>query len=145
MDLRLVPIVGVSVLIFAGSAAARNTEHYYEVSKAVESALGKERLLNVPFYFAGQQHPGTKKTFGVWSANRSTRGVFRTDAEACKVAFLSALIALQQRAEKEGGEAIVEIRSVTRDKKTTSATQYRCVAGATVAHVALEGAVVDLD
>jgi hypothetical protein len=54
------------------------------------------------------------------------------------------LIRLQERAITEGGDAIVDIVSVTRGGRTSSATEYRCVAGAVVVHVALEGTVVKL-
>ena len=44
----------------------------------------------------------------------------------------------QQRAEREGGNAVIDIVSVTMNKKTESATQYRCIAGSTVVHVGLK-------
>jgi hypothetical protein len=137
-------IAAFSALVFFASAdaLARNTEHLFSVKTAVESATGREKLLDVPFYFAGQKHPGKHEVIGEWKANRSTRGIFRSDAQACQIAFLSALIALQERAEREGGDAIVGIKSMTRGVETSSASKYRCVAGATVVHVALSGTVV---
>ena len=89
----------------ATDARARNTEHFYPVNSAVESALGRERLLDIPFYFAGQKHPKAAKVVGEWKANRSSRGVFRTDESSCQTAFLSAVIALQERARREAADA----------------------------------------
>lgn len=132
------------LLVTAGVAQARNTEHLYPVNPAVESALGKERLLAVPFYFKGQKHASVKKTHGEWSTNKTSRGAFRSDEISCEVALLSALIQLQQRAQAQGGDAIVDIVSITRGKETTSATDYRCVAGSFVVHVGLKGTVVNL-
>ena len=60
------------------------------------------------------------------------------------MAFLSALINLQERAKRDGGEAIIDIKSITRGKETSSATEYWCVAGSTVVHVGLTGKVVQL-
>jgi hypothetical protein len=145
MVVRTVVAFSVLVLLFGAEAAARNTEHLLPVDEAVRSALGREKLLDVPFYFAGQQHPGQAKVLGEWKTRKSTRGLFRSDSSACQVAFLSALISLQERARREGGDAVVDIKSVTRDKETSSATEYRCVAGATVVHVALSGTVITLE
>ena len=133
-----------SIILLAAPASARNTEHFYAVEDAVTSALGQKKLLNVRFYFAGQEHPGVKKVLGEWPSRRSTRGVFRSDLSSCQVAFLSALINLQKRAKREGGDAIIDIKSITRGKETSSATEYRCVAGSTVVHVGLTGEVVQL-
>lgn len=136
--------LSVSLLLMPSLALARATEHFYSVEEAVQSSLGKQKLLDVSYYFEGQKHPTPKSVIGKWSSNRSTRGAFRSDAESCQVAFLSALIALQERAAEEGGNAIIGIQSITRGKTTSSPNQYRCVAGATVVHVGLEGQVVKL-
>jgi hypothetical protein len=142
MILRIIAAFSAIALLVASDALARNTEHLFPVKDAVESSTGKQKLLSVPFYFEGQKHPKQKAVVGEWKANRSTRGVFRSDEKACQIAFLSALIALQERAQREGGDAIVGIKSVTRGVETSSASKYRCVAGATVVHVALFGTVV---
>jgi len=135
----------IAVILFvAGPAEARNTEHLFNVKDAVEHGTGNANLKDIPYYFAGQTHPAVAKKIGTWTSNRSSRGVFRSDEASCQVAFLSALIRLQERAASEGGDAIVDIVSVTRDSRSSSATQYRCLAGAIVVHVALEGTVVKL-
>jgi hypothetical protein len=137
-------IAMVFALGVAGQAQARNTEHLLPVKAAAEGVLGKERLLAVPFYFKGQPHAPAKKTIGEWSTNKTSRGAFRSDEVSCEVAFLSAVIQLQQRAQAEGGDAIIDVVSITRGQETTSATEYRCVAGAMVVHVGLKGTVVNL-
>ena len=134
----------VLMLGTAGVANARNTEHFLPVKTAVESALGKERLLAVPYFFKGQKHAPAKKTLGEWTTNKQSRGAFRSDEASCEVAFLSAMIQLQKRAQAEGGDAIVDIVSITRGKETTSTTDYRCVAGSMIVHVGLKGTVVNL-
>jgi len=132
----------LSVLAIASPSAARQTNHVMPVQEAVQSDLGRERLSDVPFYFAGQEHPPVVEEVSVARSNRSTRGLFRSDEEACQVAFLSALIQLQARARQERADAIVDIISVTKNRHLTSATEYRCIAGATVVHVGLEGRLV---
>lgn len=146
MDRRL--CAGLVAFVFmlgsAGVAQARNTEHLLPVKAAVEGTLGKEKLLAVPYYFKGQKHAPVKKTHGEWTTNKQARGAFRGDEPSCEVALLSALIQLQQRAQAQGGDAIIDIVSITRGQETASATEYRCVAGSFVVHVGLKGTVVNL-
>lgn len=141
---RIASLVLFFLLGFPGHAFARSTEHDLSVKDAVETGEGRENLLDVRFYMAGQSHPGVAKVIGTWTSDRRTRAMFRSDEAACKVAFLSAIISLQERARAEGGDAVIDIVSVARDQTTRSASEYRCYAGAAVAHVALEGKVVKL-
>lgn len=93
---------------------------------------------------AGQKHPPIAKSLGEFSSNRRTNAFNKSDRSACQIAFLSAIIALQQRARAEGGNAVVEIRSITRHEDLSSPSQYRCAAGNVVANVVLTGRVVKL-
>ena len=137
-------LVGSVFLLAPLGAQARNTEHLYPVEEAKSSDLGEARLLDVPFYMKGQKHPKVKKRLSEVNTDRSTRGAFRSDSSSCQVAFLSALIVLQQRAMEKGGDAVVDIVSTTRGKKTESASEYRCIAGSVVVHVGLKGKIVTL-
>ena len=132
-----------SILLAPLPASARNTEHFFLVKDARESSAG-QNLFDVPFYMKGQKHPGVAKTIGTWESNRPSRGVFRSDESSCHTAFISAIRSLQQRAEREGGNAIIDIVSITKGQETASATEYRCVAGSMVVHVGLKGTVVNL-
>ena len=58
--------------------------------------------------------------------------------------FLSAVLALQERARAEGGNAVINIKSNYKDHLTESATEFTCGAGALIAGVALKGDVVTL-
>ena len=126
-------------------ASARTTERFLPAKKAADGALGRQKLNRIAFYMRGQSHRPVKHELGQWSVVGKTQAVLRSDEEACEVAFLSALASLQERARSEGGTALVRIDSVTRGKDTTSSTDYRCLVGATVAHVGLRGDVVVLD
>jgi len=125
-------------------AEARETFHDLSVQEAAESELGKQKLLEVPFYMKGQKHPKVAQDLGVFTSNRRTNAFNKSDEQACEVVFLSAVIALQKRAQRQGGDAVIEIRSITKHQDLESATQFRCVAGAVIANVALEGRVVRL-
>jgi hypothetical protein len=137
-------VVGSLFLLAPLGAWARDTEHLFPAEEAKSSDLGQARLLDVPFYMKGQKHPKVKKTLSEVNTDRSTRGAFRSDSASCQVAFLSALLVLQQRAMDKGGNAIIDIVSTTRGKRTESATEYRCLAGTVIVHVGLRGKIVTL-
>ncbi len=138
----MVSIIAAFV-IPAVTAHARNTEHFYSEEEAVEEGEGNAPSTSIPFYLEGQAHPPAVRVIGTWTANRPARGFLRSDEASCQVAFRPAIISLQKRAKDEGGNGIIDIVSVTRGKETSSSSDYRCVAGATVVHVALRGTVVE--
>lgn len=140
---RAFSLAAISLLL-AGPASARNTFHDFDAAKAKAEGVGRENLLDVPVYLAGERHAAEAQDLGVFRTNMRTNAANKSDEEACQIAFLSALISLQNRARALGGDAVVDVRSITKNNDLTSATQYRCVAGAFVANVALEGRVVKL-
>ncbi|MBB3062868.1 hypothetical protein [Microbulbifer rhizosphaerae] len=54
------------------------------------------------------------------------------------------MIALQDRARREGGNAVVNIRSYYKKNEVNSSSEFECGAGAVMAGVTLEGEVVTL-
>jgi len=126
------------------SVYARDTELLIEAKEAVERQA-KGDLLDVPYFMKGQKHPKIKKKIGHWTSSRKGRGAFQSDLDACSRTFVTALKTLQQRVQREGGNAIVNITSYTRDVPYEDKSKFRCVAGSIIVHVALEGDVVVLD
>lgn len=129
---------------FAASAAhARNTIDTYPIESALKSEEGKLDD-GVALYFGDQAHPGVTKSYGVVATNKKTNAAGKSDEEACQHVFLSAVIELQARARKEGGNAVVGIKSNYRNVSRSSSTEFTCGAGAFVAGAALTGEVVTL-
>jgi len=146
MSQILCAVLLASILALAPMAAgARDTFHDLDIKEAMDSDVGKAKLLGVPVYFAGQSHAKVASDMGVFTANRRTNAFNKSDEQACRIAFLSAVIALQSRALKLGGDAAVDIKSITKHQNLESATQYRCAAGNVVANVALTGRVVKFE
>lgn len=143
--MRRIWSVAATALLLASSAAARNTNLVLPIEGATKSAVGQEKLFDVPFYFHGQSHPKVKREISVDRVSRSSRGAFRSDESSCHVAFLSSLRELQAQAQDRGADAIIDIKSITKRQPLESATEYRCIAGAMVVHVGLEGTLVELD
>ena len=144
MKIRSIAIVLVVLIISTSTAWARNSEVLVDAQEAVDRQ-GKGDLLDVPFFMKGQDHPAVKKKIGNWRSSRKGRGAFQSDTDACGRTFVTALKSLQQRALSEGGNAVINIVSVTKDMPYENAKQFRCIAGGIIVHVALEGDVVVLE
>ncbi|MGF6773328.1 hypothetical protein P3T18_005833 [Paraburkholderia sp. GAS199] len=124
-------------------AFARDTVANYPVEPALHSEPGKVSD-DIDLYFAGQKHPPVKNTIGEFATNKKTNAFGKSDLEACQHVFLSAVIELQERARKEGGNAVINIKSNYKNEVRESATEFTCGAGAVIAGVALKGDVVTL-
>jgi len=135
--------VVIGLVLSSSPLFARNTFHDLSVSAATKSVTGKEKLLNVPFYMAKQKHPAIKKDLGVFKSNKRTNALNKSDEQACRITFLSAIISLQQRAQRMGADGIVDIKSITKHKKLVSASKYRCAAGDLIANIVITERLVE--
>ncbi len=144
MRMMLGLIVG-TCLLFAFDANARNTKHMFSIDEALNSATDKSRLdKTLPMYFGDQSHPAIATRFGTFTSNRKTNSFNKSDKTACEWAFLSAMLALQERARIEGGNAVVNIRSYYKKQMISSRSEYMCGAGNVVSGVTFLGTVVKL-
>ncbi len=138
-------LITISMLCFTGLAQARNTLHKLNVNEALEIGRDKGVLLdNVRVFFAGQRHPKVLKKYGEFRTNKKTNAFNKSDERACQWAFFSAIKSLQSRALKEGGNAVINIKSHYKSREFSSPTQFECGAGALIAGVALKGTVVKM-
>ncbi|NKF51287.1 excinuclease ABC subunit A [Shewanella sp. WXL01] len=138
------------MLLLLGSisttATAREDIQDFSINEAmainkISSAIGE----GVEFYFAGQQHGAIVKSLGEFKTSKKTNAFGKSDLKACQWAFASAMKSLKQRAQKEGGNAVVNIRSNYDNHQTSSAETFKCGAGNVIAGVALIGDVVTLE
>ena len=138
-------LLAASLIALASPAHARNDQLKLPIADAMSAANANGKLnSSVKFYFSGQKTPHAKQTMGTFTANKKTNALNKTDKGACEWAFTSAILALQSRALREGGNAVVDIHSVYKDHDLKSATEYECGAGVIMAGVALRGTVVKL-
>jgi hypothetical protein len=140
---RYVAFACLSLSLAASHAFARDTIHDYPIAPALNSEGGKVAD-DVALYFADQPHAPVAKTIGEFATNKKTNAFGKSDEAACQHVFLSAVLELQDRARKEGGNAVINIKSNYKNQETASATTYTCGAGAVLAGVALKGDVVVL-
>jgi len=136
------------VLAIAGTTAAeaRDDRLKFPIKAAMETGKSTRTALdpNIRLYFGQQKTPAVGKTMGEWTSNKKTNAANKSDQEACEIAFISAALSLQDRAKKEGGNAVINIRSVYKNDNVESASEYLCGAGTFMAGVALRGTVVTL-
>lgn len=140
----LAALVATFVLPATG-AVARDTEHMYSYEEMLGREDAKMKLdQGIRFYFGDEAHPAIERKLGTYVSNKKTNALNKSDDRACEWAFLSAMLSLQQRAIREGGDAVVNIQSYYKKNVINSATEFECGAGAFVAGVALRGTVVKL-
>jgi hypothetical protein len=145
MRIRMTLVAVAVVALASGSAIARDDKHMFPIKAALSTPEAKEKLGNgVAFYFGNQKHPRVEKTIGEYVSNKKTNAANKSDEKACEWVFLTAMLALRDRAVSEGGDAVVNIKSYYKKNEVASDSQYECHAGAFVAGVALKGTVVKL-
>ena len=133
----------VALCVVSSGALARDTVSSFSIAEALSTEQAKSLLgTEVKFYFGDQQHPKAEKTYGEFRTNKKTNAFGKSDKEACSWVFLSAMVALRDRAVREGGNAVINIKSNYKDNMTSSNDTFDCGAGNVVAGVALIGTVV---
>ncbi len=142
-----VVVVVCLLACLAGATAvpARESFRTYPVKEALEKGESEQRLLDVPLYFGDQKHPKVIQNYGVFATNKKTNAFGKSDRVACDWVFLSAVLQMQQRALREGGNAIINIKSNYKNIEFVSDDEYRCGAGNIMAGVALIGTVVKIE
>ncbi len=144
--MKLAIIVALSVLLFANTTAnARNDYKDFSVADAFELEDYKRKLgTDIQFYFGNSHRGRVVKTFGTWPTQKKTNAFNKSDEYACQWALLSALISLKKRAQKEGGNAVINIVSNNDHNERSSSSVFECEIGNIIASVALKGTVVTL-
>lgn len=132
-------------LLFASDAMARDDRLMFSLGDALKAPAAVERIgKDVRLYFGKQRHPKVAKKLVTVTSNKKTNGFNKSDQAACEWAFLSAMLALQDRARREGGNAVVNIHSYYKQQLVSSRTEYMCGVGTFVVGVTFRGDIVRL-
>lgn len=131
-------IIAIATLLSACSSAGMVN---LPIKEQLNSKLAKEKLNpNIELSFGKKSVKG--KTIGTWTSNKKTNNVGKSIPNSCGRAFTSALISLQARAVKEGGNAVVNIHSYYKKNPYWSNTEFQCMEGHIMSGVALRGTVI---
>jgi uncharacterized protein YbjQ (UPF0145 family) len=133
-------LVAAGLLATASLGHARDTKYLLPIEPALASKDSQEKLAgSIKFFFGDQPTPPIIAELGSDVSNRKTNAFGKSDEKACNWAFLSAMIALEKRAQQLGANAVVNIVSYYKKDVMSSATEFECHAGALIAGVALRG------
>ena len=105
---------------------------YSEVRTLLDGSIG---------LYWGDQPVTVEGKHGTFKTSKRTNGFMKEASEACAHALASALIVLQERAEREGGNAVINIMSNIQGREESSSTEYSCLVGSVMVNVALKGTV----
>jgi uncharacterized protein YbjQ (UPF0145 family) len=141
----IVAIVAMGCMTYA-SAKGRDDHIKLPIQGALEKGQSYKDTVgsDIKLFWGTQKTPAVDRKMGEFTSNKKTNAANKSDQDACDLAFISAVIGLQQRARKEGGNAVVNIRSVYKNEDSDSPTEFICGAGKIMAGVALRGTVVKL-
>jgi hypothetical protein len=122
---------------------ARDDRNMWSINEALNTEDAKQKLnKGISFYFGDQSHPKILKNYGEFMSNKKTNAFNKTDEKACQWNFLSAMMSFQERAQRMGGNAVVNIRSYYKKNTISSQTEFECGSGAFVSGVTFLGDVV---
>lgn len=131
--------------VSATPSFSADVKEKFPIKEAMELEKVKEVFPgDVAFYWGKQPHPAVAKKYGNFKSSKRTNAFGKNRSDACAWAMASALDALQQRALREGGNAVINIVSNIKNNPESSETSYSCLAGTMMVNVALKGDVVKL-
>lgn len=133
------------VVIIAGVAHGRNVKLIVPIADALAARDVKDRPTGaVKFFFATEKTPAIAKKFGTAIASPRTGAGGLNDQRACHEAFLWTLVDLEQRAQRAGADAVVNIVSYYQRTERASASEFECHVGNVIVTVWLKGDLVKL-
>ncbi|MCR4942601.1 MAG: excinuclease ABC subunit A [Campylobacter sp.] len=132
-----------SILVLALSLQAADKIAHFSIQEALSSDLARQKLPDVSkFKFGSNSGKGhniiTRNITSNKRANAALRGADGKKT-ACQRAFISALIAFNNRISKEGGSKAVNLVSYFRKNTYDSTTQFECAIGSLMTAVTLKG------
>jgi hypothetical protein len=138
-------LLGLTASMHVAAVFARDDIKRMSIESALAAPDAKAMLnKGIQFYFGDMAHPEAASSFGVFTSSKKANGFGKADVPACERAFLSAMLSFQDRALREGGDAVVKLTSYYRHNSVNSSTEYECGTGATMVGVAFQGEVVKL-
>ncbi len=143
---RKVFLMSIAVVLFATPFVWAADE---VLSFSIEEALNDPKIegalfSDVPLYWGKQAHPSVAKKYGEYKASKRTNALGKSKEAACRWALATSLKVLQMRAVKEGGNAVVNIRSNIYNNEKSSATEFDCLAGRAMVNSSIKGDIVKL-
>jgi len=143
---RKISALGIILFFLAsGLVWAADKMMSYSIAEAIGNTKVQEALIpDVKLYWGEQSHPAIEKMYGEFKTSKRTNALGKSKETACRWALATSLKVLQDRALREGGNAVVNIRSNIRNNEKSSTTEFECLVGSVIVNSALIGDVVKL-
>jgi len=133
-------VAALLAAIAVAPAFARNSAVTVTLQSVLDMPEAQGKLDgSVRFFLAGAPTPKVIKKFGDDTSNAKTNAFNKSAEAACRWNALSALIKLQDKAKKEGANAVIGIVSYRDHEDFKSPTDLQCSDGAFMAGIALKG------
>lgn len=141
MSHRLALVAGAALIAAMSNATlARDTVLRLPLADVLAMPEAKSQLDgSVRFFLAGGPQPAVQSRLGSDTSNKKTNGVGKDDAQACRWAALSTLVAFQNSAKQRGANAVVDLVSFYKKVEFKDGVQFECHAGGVIVGVALKG------
>jgi uncharacterized protein YbjQ (UPF0145 family) len=138
-------LAALALALPAFHAAAADKEYHLSFAELMQSAEAKQKLDgSVRFYLQGQKTPKVLEKKGDDISNKKTNAFGKNVDTTCQWAATSALIALQDKAKRMGGNAVINIVSYYKRDPFTSTTEYECHVGNLMSGVAFKGTIAKI-
>ena len=144
--MRTAIVIAAIAVASCASDGPRDEHRRFPIQAALEKGYSYRTKIefDVRLFFGSAKTPAIAQRMATFSANTKSNAVGKPDQVACDIAFLSAVAELQEHARREGGNAVVGIKSTYRGENSASPSEYVCGAGTIMVGVTLEGTVVRL-
>jgi hypothetical protein len=121
-------------------AQARDDVVMLSVDDAMATPEFQQRLDgSVKFHFGNSPHGPVLTKLGDFTTNEKTNSLGKSTMTACQWVFLSALLKFQDKAQKLGANAVINIHSYFKREDVSNDTQVECHSGVFTTGVALKG------
>ncbi len=144
MEKMIIPALAAFLCSAAVPAFAADVVTSASIADALNSPEARKVLTDdVKLYF-GSDRVRAAKVIGEWSSNRHARKTSHPDQlTVCHAAFAKATFELQKRAREEGGNAVINITGLDKEKtRYSDRNTYVCRGGRVMISVGLRGTVV---
>lgn len=144
--MKIMLLILVTLLLMTSNfVEARDDRNRYSIDEAMNLSDAKAKLNEGYTYrFGTASHNDVVSHHGEFKSNKKTNAVGKSDKFACQWAFLSAMLTFQNQIGKQGGNAVINIRSYYKKIDYSSETEFECGNGALMAGVTLVGDIVTL-
>lgn len=139
--MKIATIVAFAAVSLSSLAIAADETMSMPIKDGLEAGKHTKNTISddIKLFFGKQKTPAVDKK--LWEGSTTQKSMRKSKQEHCETAFVSAILRLQDRARREGGNAVINITSGGNNE---SATEYTCTSGRFTGSVQLRGTVVKL-